>query len=241
MLFLLPKVFSPFLFLLMTPDTVWHSIRNDAILRLICWSSHTLNTAPGHSSSCLGTDVVWTLIYISVNNPICCPMSGFFHLFSPTENMWHQSFFLARFSHFNPSCECRKEKKKDGSVSMEAHSSWGSLITVMAERETEDERRERWSAADMAGISPEMRWINLFSGYALLLIWGCDITSCSIPKGSESVKQESKSKWRGSECIVVRPTNVLYIDCALNYCQSSSSQRPLIPHEDNWVMYHENV
>lgn len=176
MLFLLPKVFSPFLFLLMTPDTVWHSIRNDAILRLICWSSHTLNTAQGHSSSCLGTDVVWTLIYISVNNPICCPMSGFFHLFFPTENMWHQSFFLARFSHFNPSCECRKEKKKDGSVSMEAHSSWGSLITVMAERETEDERRERWSAADMAGISRQ-RWDESTYSAATLCCWYEAVTS----------------------------------------------------------------
>lgn len=128
--------------------------------------------------------------------------------FFPTENMWHQSFLLARFSRFNPSCECRKEKKKDGSVSKEAHSSWGSLITVVVERETEDERHERWSAADMAGISRQ-RWDeSTYSGYALLLIWGCDITSCSTPKGSESVKQESQSKWRGSEGIVLWPTNV---------------------------------
>lgn len=160
--------------------------------------------------------------------------------FFPTENMWHQSFLLARFSRFNPSCECRKEKKKDGSVSEEAHSSWGSLITVVVERETEDERPERWSAADMAGISRQ-RWDeSTYSGYALLLIRGCDITSCSTPKGSESVKQESQSKWRGSEGIVLRPTKNVWI-------RHQNAARPAVPRGPEYLMKttesldHENV
>ncbi len=143
---------------------------------------------------------------------------------------------LARFSLFNPSfCECREENKKDGNVSEEAHGSWGSLITVMAERETEDERHERWSASDMAGISLQ-RWdeSTYSAASALLLMWGCAITSSSRPRTEGLRVGEAGASWsegRGSECITLWQT---HMDCALNYCQSSSSQRPRIPHEDNW-------
>ncbi len=181
---------------------------------------HSLNTAQGHSSSGAGTDtgsyehlsicpgITWISFFLHVHKYQVFP--PFFS--SPHWEHVASIVFLARFSHFNPSsCERKEEEKKDGSVSEEAHGSWGSLITVTTERETEDERHERWSAADMAGISPQ-RWdeSTYSAALALLLISGCDITSSSRPSTEGLWVGEAAASWskgKGSECITLWPTN----------------------------------
>lgn len=135
-------------------------------------------------------------------------MSGFFHLFSQWEHV-ASIVSLARFSHFNPPCECRKGEEERWECQQ------GSTQQLRVINHCHDRERDGgWKTREMEcsrhgrNLSPEMRWINVLSSYALLLIYGCDITSCSIPACSKAVKQESQLKSKGSACIVLRSTNI---------------------------------
>lgn len=89
----------------------------------------------------------------------------------------------------------------------------------------------------MAGISPEMRWIGPFSDLRFVVdmrLWH------HILEGSESVKQQRPGQ-KGGEVNASRSDRQTHMDCALDYCQSSSSRRPWISHEDKWVMDEENI
>lgn len=218
----------------LTPDTVWHTV--SGVMKCSGWpvDLHTVLTQLRNIplvvlALTLGGmntySYAWESFFLHIHQ-----YQGFSTFFSSCWQHVASIVFLAGFSHFNPSsCERKEEKKKDGSVSEEAHSSWGSLITVTVERETEDERHERWSAADMAGISLQ-RWdeSTYSAALTLLLISGCDITSSSRPstEGSESATQQRPGQ-KGGEVNASRSDRQTHMDCALNYCQSSSSQRPL--------------
>lgn len=78
--------------------------------------------------------------------------------------------------------------------------------------------------------------------FALLLIWSCDITSCSRAntEALESAKQEHPGQ-KGGEVNASRSDQQKHMDFALNYCQSRISQRPSVPGEDSRVMDHENI
>lgn len=205
-------------------------------MRFLDWSVDP-HTAQGHSSSCLGTDMVWALIYMSVNNPICWLMSGFFHLFSQWEHV-ASIVSLARFSHFNPPCECRKGEKER----WECQQGSTQQLRVInhchdRERETEDERQERWSAADIAGISRQ-RWDESTYPAAMLYCWYKAVTS------HPARHQRALSQWcrrvsqNGEEVHALCSHRQTYMDYALKSCQSLSSQRPRISHYDNRVMHH---
>lgn len=130
-----------------------------------------------------------------------------------------------------------RKRKKDGSVSEEAHGSWGSLITVMAAgetrgmKDTRDGVQQTWQES----LSRDEMNQPIQQPSLLLLIWGCDITSSprrsadgAGSRWSRSVLvKKKKKKGRGSECIVL-----WHMDWALNYCQSSGSQRLRISHEE---------
>lgn len=72
-----------------------------------------------------------------------------------------------------------RKRKKDGSVSEEAHGSWGSLITVMAAgetrgmKDTRDGVQQTWQES----LSRDEMNQPIQQPSLLLLIWGCDITS----------------------------------------------------------------
>lgn len=111
----------------------------------------------------------------------------------------------------------KQERKKDGGVSEEAHGSWGSLITVMTARDGgwKTSELERGGQESLAGISLQRSDESAHSApFALLLIWGSDITSCSSAellkvsgaRGEVNTSQSGRQKHMGS---------------ALNYCQSS--------------------
>ena len=230
------------------PDTVWHTLSGAMQCSGEPVDPHTVLTQPRNIPPVvLSLQSMNTyLLYMPGKNldfflSPCWPISGFFHFLSPSENMWHQSlfflFFLARLSHFNPSsCETeRKEgRKKDGSVSEEAHSSWRSLITVMTERNRK--------MKDMRAGAQQQRWqeslcrdeMNQPIQRPEFCCWYEAATS--LPEGLWVSKAATFwSKERRRECARLWPLNKI-MDCALNYCQSSSSQGPRISHEDNKVM-----
>lgn len=159
------------------PDAVWHAV--SGVTRLSCWPvdpshTHSQGHIPvdvlTHSPGCMNTR---SHACGSANKlTIIRGGEGGFHLFFPTQTRGIDCFLLARLSHFNPSSSCQRERegrKKDGSVSEEAHGSWGSLITVRAERASEGDRHAGWKTWEMEcsrhgrNLSADMRWINLFS------------------------------------------------------------------------------
>lgn len=163
----------------------------------------------------------------------CSPISGFFHLPPPPPHWQHVAsiVFLAGFSHFNPSsCERKEEKKKDGSVSEEAQGSWGSLITVTTGRERERRRMKdtRDGAQQTWQESLSRDEMNQPIQLPSLCCWYQAVTSHPPQdralKGYESVKQQRPGQ-TGGEVNASCSDRQTHMDCALNYCQSSSSQR----------------
>lgn len=195
-----------FLFLSMTFDSwrcVTYSIRSDALLRLTFWSPRRLIlplTLQSMNTYLYAWEKPGFLSFsVLTNNRI-------FPLFSLWEHV-ASIVFLATLSHFNPSsCETvqKGEGKKDGSVSEEAHGSWGSLITVMTERD------RGWKTWEMErsrhGRNLSRDEMNQPIQRPLLCCWYEAVTS--HPEGlSVGEAAASWSKGRGSECITLWPTN----------------------------------
>lgn len=153
------------------PDPVWRTVTGVMPFSDGPVDPHSLNTTQGHSSF-LRVVLAKTLQSMNTYLPYMPGISfclrvdqyqGFSTFFFPLREHVASIFrffsSLARLSHFNPSsCETewKEGRKKDGSVSEEAHGSWRSLITVMTERngrwktcETERSRHGRDLSAEM--------------------------------------------------------------------------------------------
>ena len=228
-----PLLSFPFL---TSPDTVRHTGSGVMPCSDRPVDPHTVSTQLGHM-----TLVVWSVWTLQTNDPKCLPMSEGFSNLPPAENMWHWSFFFFFFWPDSPtlillSCERREEEKER----WECQRGGTQQLRVINHchgggRDERDERHERWSAADMAGISlqrwDESTYSAAFAFVADMRLWHHILPETERWRCSESVKQErpckKEKKGRGSECIAL-----WHMDCALNYCQSSSSQRLWISHEE---------
>lgn len=148
------------------------------VMRLIAWfvDPHTLFTQLRDIPPVVLAQTRYELLFIRLWITQYVDLCQGFSTFFPSENMWHQSFLWPDSPTLILPVSAEKEKKKDGSVSKEAHSSWEPLITVMTGRETQDERQERWSAADMAGISRQ-RWDESTYSAAMPCCWYMAVTS----------------------------------------------------------------
>lgn len=214
-------VFSSF-----PPGDSWYCVTysiSDSELRLTCWSSRSLTH--GHSSIVLAL-TRGTLIYMPVNNLICSPISPFSHVASVVFFFffWLTSPTLILFL---ASSERRKKERWECQR--------GSTRQLRVINHCHGRERDGgWKAWEMEcsrhgrNLSPEMRWINLFS--SLRFVVDTRLWHHILPK--------TEALWVG-EVNASRADR--HMDCALSYCQSSSSQRPRIFHEDSRVIYHSNA
>lgn len=132
--------------------------------------------------------------------------------------MWHQSFFLAAFSHFNPSsCETVQRGEKERWECQRG--STRQLRVINHRHDDEDERHERRSAADMAGTSLQRRDKSTDSANLRFVV---DTT----PR--RHILREGREAWseRGGEANASRADRQTHTGCVLSYRRSSGSQRP---------------